>query len=320
MLSAVLGVGVLAPWTALGPAAAKLTPADSPTAGIGGDIAFQSARAGKGCCRIFTMQANGTDVRSPLPTVSPSYDPAWSPDGSKLAFASFAHRNNFEIYVAEARPGAPGPRLSILTHDKSRDSSPAWSPDGQRLAFVSDRAGSYDVWRMDSNGDNEVDLSGNAANDCGCFEPFFVFAQPAYSPDGSKIASTSDLADPGNNLDVFTMDADGSHVQRLTSNAAVDAEADWSRDGREIAFASGRDGDLEIFVMNADGSGPASLTRNGATDTQPDWSPDGARFAFTSDRDGNPEIYVMRSDGSRQHNITHNPAIDERPDWRPTGG
>ena len=174
---------------------------------------------------------------------------------------------------------------------------------------------------MTGDGTGQVDLSGNAANDCGCLEPFNVFGQPAYSPSRDTIASRAIWTDPGGNLDVYVMDADGSHVRRITRSPAVDAEADWSPDGSRVSYASARDGDLEIYVRSADGGGPLlQLTRNTASDTQPDWSPDGGRIAFTSERDGNPENYVMRADGSGQRNITNDPSLDERPDWRPTGG
>jgi len=293
------------------------SPVHADVPGFSGDIAFQSGRDVKFCCRIYTMNADGSDVQSPLSNVSQSFDPAWSPDGSRLAFAQFTG-NDFDVFTADTAAGAPGLRLQRLTTDKSRDTSPAWSPDGRRLAFISDRTGSFDVWRMNADGTNQTDLNDNPANDCGCRAPFFIFAQPAYSPDGTRIAFTSDLADPGNNLDVYLMNADGTEVRRLTEDAAIDAEPDWSPDGRFLAFASGSDGDLEIFLMDSNGHHARQLTHNSANDSQADWSPDGSKLAFTSDRDGNTEIYVMDADGSQQANLTDNPAEDERPDWRIT--
>ena len=294
---------------------AVFAPAQAEVPGINGDIAFQSTRDLADCCRIYTMNEDGSDVQSPLFTLQWTYDPAWSPDGTQLAFTSIARRGNFEIYVMETQAGPPGPRLEMLTKAKGRDTSPAWSPDGTKLAFISTRTGNYDVWRMTADGDSQVDISNSLANDCGCFDPFNINAQPAYSPDGTEILFTSDIADPGNNLDIFVMDEDGSNVRRLTEDLAVDAEADWSPDGTQIAFASDRDGDMEIFIMDADG-GLQQMTHNTVTDTQPDWSPGGDRLAFTSERDGNAEIYVMDADGTEQQNLTNNPAEDERPDWR----
>src|SRR5262249_17792051 len=91
----------------------------------------------------------------------------------------------------------------------------------------------------------------------------------------------------------------------------------WSPGGREIAFASTRDGNNNVYVMNADGSNQSRLTTNAADDWYPSWSPDGSKLAFTSNRDGNTETYVMNTDGSGQTRVTFNGAIDGAPNWQP---
>jgi Tol biopolymer transport system component len=278
-----------------------------------GRIAFQSNRGPQPfCCRIVTMNPDGSDIRPLLRNFEDSWDPAWSPDGSRIAFASL--RGHFDLFTARA----DGSDVQRLTKDqKTRDSSPVWSPTGDELAFVSTIDGNFDIFRMDADGTNTVNLTQSPdANDCGCFAPFFVFAQPAFSPDGNQIAFSSDLADPGGNLDVYVMNRDGSHIRRLTTNPAIDAEPDWSPDGTRLAFQSDRDGDMEIYVMGTDGTLIGQLTLNDATDIQPDWSPDGTRIAFISNIGGFNDVWIMNRNGSRATNLTNDAAFDERPDWQ----
>ena len=139
---------------------------------------------------------------------------------------------------------------------------------------------------------------------------------PTWSPDGSKIAFISDR---DGNFEIYTMDADGTNLVRLTDHPAFDAFPSWSPDGSKIAFISDRDDNDEIYVMSADGTNPVNLTNNGEVDDLPSWSPDGAKIAFYSHRDGNNEIYVMAADGSDPVNLSNNPANDREPSWSPDG-
>ncbi len=125
--------------------------------------------------------------------------------------------------------------------------------------------------------------------------------EPAWSPDGSRIAFTSDR---DGDAEVFVMNADGTHQAQLTENDEWDGAAAWSPDGSRIAFKSDRDGNDEVYVMNADGAGQTRLTVNPGTDSAPAWSPDGTRIAFESDRDENVDLYVMNADGSGQARLT----------------
>ncbi len=128
------------------------------------------------------------------------------------------------------------------------------------------------------------------------------------------------------NSDIYTMEADGSDVQRLT---ALAGSPRWSPDGKKIAFVRGLgivDGIYvaNIYVMNADGTNQTRLTNNSVSDTSPEWSPDGTRIVFESRRQfvatsGNSQIYVMNADGSNQTRLTNNTGLDLFPKWSPDG-
>jgi Tol biopolymer transport system component len=104
-------------------------------------------------------------------------------------------------------------------------------------------------------------------------------AEPAWSPDGEKIAFESNR---DGNSDIYVMNVDGSNIRRLTTDPAIDCRPAWSPDGTKIAFQSQRSGHWDIYIMNADGSNQIALTRDSAFDASPTWSPDGLRKGWKS--------------------------------------
>ncbi len=132
----------------------------------------------------------------------------------------------------------------------------------------------------------------------------------------SKLAFNSDR---DGNVEIYSMNSDGSNLIRLTNSPFFDGAPDWSPDGRYIVFLTDRDGNAEIYRMDIDGSNPVNLTNNPYDDTYPDWSPDMQKIVFESVRDGNLEIYVMNADGSNQTRLTNNPGDDYGARWSPDG-
>ena len=271
-------------------------------AGVSGE-----SDTGNNCSRGVRVTVSGrTETEENVPTrltrnSARDWRPAWSPDGTQIAFDSDRDGND-EIYVM----AADGSQPTRLTRNSARDWRPAWSPDGTQIAFDSDRDRNDEIYVMAADGSQPTRLTRNDADD----------RSPAWSPDGTQIAFDSDR--DGNN-EIYVMAADGSQPTRLTRNSGSDWRPAWSPDGTQIAFHSDRDGNTEIYVMAADGSQPTRLTRNDADDISPAWSPDGTQIVFASDRDGNREIYVMAADGSQPTRLTRNDAWDGFPAWSPDG-
>jgi Tol biopolymer transport system component len=168
------------------------------------------------------------------------------------------------------------------------------------------RDANWEVYVMNADGSGQTNLTNNAADD----------EWPSWSPDGRKIAFTSDRN--LGNAEIYVMNADGSNPTNLTNNVGVDVEPAWSPDGSKIAFVSTRGGEQDIYVMNANGSGQTALTETTEFEYEPTWSPDGRMIAFESSSGGG-DICTMNADGSGQINLTNNPAWDEAPAWSPDG-
>lgn len=264
-----------------------------------GELAL--AMQASGNVELFRMRADGSGVQRLTTNNVYDWGPSWSPDGQQLAFAS--GRDNMgtnELY----RMNADGSGATRLTHNSYEDFGAAWSPDGSRIAYKSLRS-SFELRVMDVQGGNDIPVATHLAGDW----------RLSWSPDGQRIAFS---AYRGGNEDLYSINADGSGLTRLTTHAASETDVAWSPDGSRLAFVSQRDGNSEIYVMAlTSGAVPTRLTFNSAVDSIPDWSPDGSQIVFTSYRDGYGAIYRMNADGSNQTRISPIGQDSSYAVWRP---
>ncbi len=260
------------------------------------DLYIHGAQSG-----IFLIDPDGSG-RSALiddPTAF-EWDPAWSPDGTKLAFGlgGDAAESRTGLYVANS----DGSGVRLLLEDSSGPTSPSWSSDGREIVFESGLgheqtgSGNRDVYSIDVESGELTRLTDDPARD----------EYPALSPNGTKIAFTRQQDGV---VDIYVMNADGAGVIQLTRGEGEGFRPAWSPDGTKIAFER----NAHIYVMNADGTGVMRLTEGPAEDGEPAWSPDGTKIAFGRDAD----IYIMNADGTEVTRLHESPRIESSPAWQP---
>jgi TolB protein len=237
--------------------------------GKNGKIAFQSNR-GDRAPEIVTMNANGDNKTQLTNNRVSDFDPAFSPNGKKIAFASGSE--SLDIFTMSAT----GTNKKKVTTSTSFDFDPAWSPDGTRIAFTRVTPNSdLKIYVMKAARESETNRPQRlTTSGSGVFE-----YAPAWSPNGTRIAFASNPngAFEGD-FDLFSIRPDGSGRTRLTTTSIGNSPA-WSPDGTKIAFSGkqGADRPWWIFVMKAapesETNRPKRLTGSPRGDIEPDWQP-----------------------------------------------
>ena len=245
-----------------------------------------------GCDDLWVMDADGTNQTNLTNTPDTNEgQPAWSPDGTKIAFTGPGDLNEDgsgglgDIYVMDA----DGTNRTNLTDTPDfLDYRPSWAPSGAQLTFVREVPGrviseQQDIFVIDANGENANNLTQTDANE----------DDPAWSPDGTKIAF-SGVRNSGE--EILTMDPDGQNEEILTGDGsdAFDEAPDWSPDSTKVVFqkqsqVGGCCEPWEIWAVNRDGSGDTNLSNDPSYDTGPSWSPDGSEIIFSSTRNRTEE-------------------------------
>jgi TolB protein len=190
---------------------------------------------------ICTVDRDGRHLRE----LRRGRDPAWSPDGRRIAFISDRDGAGPQIYVMNA----DGSNQTRLTKDDTRDYNPAWSPDGRRITYYAERGDQKDqVWVMNSDGSGPKLLTAGVGHN--------IF--PAFSADGSRVVFTS-KREGDEFFHIYSVKTDGTDLRRLSDQEAFFARP--SPDGKKIAFTAGRFPESAIYVMNSDGAGVVRLTK-----------------------------------------------------------
>jgi Tol biopolymer transport system component/DNA-binding winged helix-turn-helix (wHTH) protein len=230
--------------------------------------------------------------------------PAFSPDGSKIAFARGVEGWVRDLYIMNSSGGD----AVRVTFDGRMVASLAWTADSKGVVFSSNRAGKFSLWRVAASGGTPQRLQ--------------VGSEDAFNPSvasvGNHLAYTQSTSSWSlKRIDLHTPQAP---VSSVWSSSEEDSAPRFSPSGKQIAFQSQRSGAQEIWVADSDGNNPVRLTSSEMALTgSPSWAPDGSQLAFDARPDERSHIFAVRLDGTQPKQITNGAFNDITPNWSRDG-
>ena len=250
--------------------------------GIPGDFSgriayIEEVGAGKNkVSRLKVMDADGENAKTITEVAGSIFSPTWSPDGNRIAYSVQRDKSYPVIYVQNVSGGG----ASALTPFKGSNLSPSFSPDGSKILFSSSFEGSADIYEMSASGGQPKKLTNWPSSE----------VQPNYAPDGKSFVFVSDRA--GFNKPQIYRYEFGSGRTTKVSNSGYATSPQFSSDGSQIAFLSGR----SAAIMNSSGAVTANLGNTGI-DEAPSFSPNGKRVVYASTQGGKGILTIKSLNG-----------------------
>jgi TolB protein len=249
---------------------------------------------------LHVSDADGYNSQFILAHREPIISPAWSPDGSRIAYVSFEQRKSI-VFLHEMSG-----KRRILANFEGSNSAPAWAPDGERLALVLSKDGVAQIYSLAAGGGEPRRLTYSDAID----------TEPSFSPDGRTLLFTSDR---GGSPQIYRMPAAGGNAERVTFEGTYNVTPRFSPDGKSFAFIQRSQGRYSLAIMDLAARQSQVLT-DGQLDGSPTFAPNGRLVMYASIVRGRGILAAVSSDGRIKQKITSS-ALDVRePAWGPLAG
>lgn len=273
-------------------------------------IVVSSDRNVKPFKEIYTMDWDGAQINKVTSLKTLSISPSWSPDGKKIAFTAYVQKKgkrNADLFLMDLMSG----QRTSVSNRTGINSGASFAPDNKHIFLTVSHGVSPDIYKVNFEGALIRRITEGPSG--------AMNVEPAVSPDGTKIAFSSDRA--GKPM-IYVMDLDGKNIKRLTFGGDFNASPSWSPDGQSLAFAGQTGSSFDIFVIGVtDKNKLIRLTEakkaNGrpASNEDPSFSPDGRFVMYTSDRTGSNQIYISTADGSEERRVTQDQYNYFKPKW-----
>jgi TolB protein len=260
-------------------------------------IAYVNRRE-KGKYSLIVADSDGYNEQNVLEQSEPIMSPAWSPDGSHLAYVSF-ETGHAVVYVQSLYTR----QRVVLADFSGSNSAPAWSPDGKHLAVVLTRDGSSEIYlvRPDGSGLRRITFSGS------------IDTEPNFSPDGQSLLFTSDR---GGSAQIYTTMVTGGSEQRLTFGDGNNFSPHYSPDGKGFVYTHFVNGQFLIATQDFQ-SGQVEFLTQGGWEKNPSFAPNGKLILFASEARGRGILATVSSDGRVQQHMFTQSGDAREPVWGP---
>ena len=247
---------------------------------------------------LQVADADGFNPQSVLASQEPIMSPAWSPDGSRIAYVSFDQKKPI-VVVQNLAQGS----TRVVANFRGNNSAPSWSPDGRSLLVALSKDGLTQIYRVPATGGEAQRLTESTGID----------TQPAYSPDGQWIAFTSDR---GGSPQVYRMPAAGGPAQRLTFEGTYNVGPRFSPDGKSIAYVQRDGGRFRIATMEL-ANGQVQILTDGTLDDSPTFAPNGKMILYEAQAGGRGQLAAVSGDGRVRQRLTSAAGDVQDPAWGP---
>lgn len=248
--------------------------------------------------RLIVTDADGANPQVALASKEPIISPAWSPDGTQLAYVSFEMQKPV-VFVHTLATG----RRKALANFKGSNSAPAWSSNGKQLAVVLTKDGGSQIFSMGADGSGLNRLSNTNG----------INTEPAYSHDGRSIYFTSDR---GGGPQIYRMGTNGGDASRVTFEGGYNISPRVSPDDKTLTYVTRREGQFRIAALDLVG-GTDMLLTTGGREESPSFSPNGRYILYATRTGGKGTLAVVSKDGRIRYNLSSSGGDIAEPTWGP---